>query len=415
MRHSSRLGWRPALQSNSVALLWAFALMGALTACHQKGIGALNENSSNQNQNGNLNVNSNLNENGNENQHVTPVEVLLNVYADSGRVVQTFTMLGMGTVTIAPPTDEPGPSIPTYVVMAQAAGHYTQLYPCSHGDTIDVQLGQVPVTTWTMTGVVIRMGYFGPPAYHAEQPLIVTDPSEQSLTVYTDAQGRYLVTHMETGTFRFEVQCNAWEEPLPRVFDVPNDGGTSYKDLFYDVDMSADAPNIYLSPAQTTDVTVALGFPLGGEVVLSDPPYEGGWEVTVEPDGTIEGEYPYLFYEARLPYRVQRETGWVLPSDGLETGLGSLLASYGFMGREVTDFLEYWLPRMTGAPYWGIHPMPAEELVTLAISPAPDRLRRLWLFMEPLDAPMSVTPPPAPAPLPRDGFTAVEWGAFLGR
>jgi hypothetical protein len=70
---------------------------------------------------------------------------------------------------------------------------------------------------------------------------------------------------------------------------------------------------------------------------------------------------------------------------------------------------------MRNAPYYAIYPMAADELVTLHISPAPDRLRRLWLFMEPLDAALSIEPPNIPAPLPRDGFVAVEWGAFLSR
>ena len=158
-----------------------------------------------------------------------------------------------------------------------------------------------------------------------------------------------------------------------------------------------------------------LGFPVGGEVVLSDPPYEHGWDVTVDPDGTIDGEHPYLFYEARLPYRVQREYGWLLAADQLESGLAKVLERYGFVEREISDFLDFWLPLMTDAPYYGIHPMAADELVTLRISPTPDRLRRLWLFMEPRDAPVTFAPPRLPAPLPRDGFTAVEWGAFLGR
>lgn len=407
MRNRFPLGLGPTFPSSRGLLLGVFVLAGALSGCQQNGIGAQNENSSNQN--------GNLNGNENQNQIVTPVEVLLSVFADSGRVVQTFTIVGMGQVTIAPPLDEPEPPSASYVVMAQAAGYYSTLYPCAHGESINVQLDAVPSLAETMTGVVIRMGYFGPPAYHAELPLVVTDPGERTSTVTTDAQGRYRVTDAQAGLFRFAVQCNAWEEPLPSVFEVPNGEGTSYLDLFYDVDMSADAPNLYLYPVETTRVTVALGFPLGGEVVLSDPPYEEGWEVTVEPDGTIEGEHPYLFYEARLPYRVQRETGWVLPADGLEAGFQRLLAAYGFRGREITDFVDYWLPRMTGAPYYGIHPLPADELVTLAVSPAPDRIQRLWLFMEPLAAPLSVTPPPAPGPLVRDGFTAVEWGAFLGR
>jgi hypothetical protein len=92
-----------------------------------------------------------------------------------------------------------------------------------------------------------------------------------------------------------------------------------------------------------------------------------------------------------------------------------VLRAYGFQGREITDFTDFWLPLMTDAPYYAVCPMASDELVTLQIRPAPDRLRRLWLYLEPLEAPVSLDKPALPAPLPRDGFTAVEWGAFLAR
>lgn len=381
--------------------LFFAAIVVALAGCEARGLGTGNENSLNQSQNQN------------SNQVEPPLDILLTVYGATGEVVQTLTVDQMGPVTIRPPADEPDPPEADYVVMAQAEGCYTRLFSCGFGQRLDVQLDGVPELSRALTGVVIRTSYFGPPSYHAELPVQVTDPGSGVTTLTTDAQGRFQVSGVDLGTFTIEVRCNEWEEPLPSRFEIVNSAGTDYRDLFYEIDMYADAPNLYLYPAETTRVTVDLGFPLGGEVTLSDPPYEDGWDVTVAPDGTIDGEYPYLFYEARLPYRVQRAKGHVLAAADLERGLTGLLREQGFVGREITDFLDYWLPLLTGAPYWGVFPLAADELVTLRISPAPDRLRRLWLMLEPLEAPLSVEPPPAPPPLPRDGFTAVEWGAFL--
>jgi len=57
-------------------------------------------------------------------------------------------------------------------------------------------------------------------------------------------------------------------------------------------------PNIYIYPVEETEVTVRLAFPAGGGMTVSDPPYGEGWTVTVTPDGTINGERTFLFYEA---------------------------------------------------------------------------------------------------------------------
>lgn len=380
---------------------WTRLLLGltivALAACNTRGVGAENENSLNQN------------------QHDPPLEILLTVYGPSGDVAQTLTVDRMGPVTIAPPINEPDPPQADYVVMAQTDGYYTELFTCSHNHSIDVQLDEVSDLPQAMTGVVILTSYFSQPWYHAERDLRVSDPSSRVTTATTDAQGRYQITDGDLGDWHIVVQCNEWEEPQPSIHEVVNGSDTDYRDLFVDVDMSIDAPNLYLYPRETTQVTVELGFPVGGEVTLSDPPYEDGWDVAVEPDGTIDGTFPYLFYEARLPHRVRREGGWILAADDLERGISRLLREHGFVGREITDFLDFWLPLMTDSPWYGLYPLPADELVTLSISPAPNRLRRLWLYMEPLHGPQTIAPPPTPPPLHRDGFTAMEWGAFLQR
>jgi hypothetical protein len=344
-----------------------------------------------------------------------PVKITITVYGQGGDVRETWVEPGLGEVRIAPAQDEPDPPGLGYVVMAQASGYYTRLFPCAWGETLDVQLDAIPERAPSLTGVILRTSYFAPPSYHAGRTVTATSPEGATTTLTTDGEGRYRIAEGAAGTWQLAVTCDAWEYAYPYAFAVICGPDTSYLDLFVEIDMTADAPNLYLYPPTTTDVTVSLEFPLGGEVVLSDPPYADGWSVRVAPDGTIDGTYPYLFYEARLPHRVQRDTGWVIARDDLEAGLSAILEIQGFTGREVTDFLDYWLPLMTTAPWYGVHPMAADDLVTLAISPAPDRVRRLWLLLDPLDGPRSIPAPAVPPALPRDGFVAVEWGAFLSR
>jgi hypothetical protein len=53
-----------------------------------------------------------------------------------------------------------------------------------------------------------------------------------------------------------------------------------------------------------------------------------------------------------------------------------------------------------------------DSLVTLKVEPAPDSVRRFWLFFSGADKPLDLYPPLIP-PFARDGGVLVEWGGAV--
>lgn len=175
-------------------------------------------------------------------------------------------------------------------------------------------------------------------------------------------------------------------------------------------------PNIYLYPQETTDLDVKVEFPVGGQVTASSPTYLDGWRVRVDPAGRIDGQYDFLFYESTQPDYAQYERGWVVAREQLEAFLRDNLAATGLQGREIDDFVEYWLPRLAEQPYYAIYPQYSEQIdaaVQLEFSVRPDSLIRLVYAVRGLeDQGLTLLEPVIPT-FTRTGFTVVEWGVIL--
>lgn len=339
-------------------------------------------------------------------------QITLEIYGDGdGMLRETRILDTEGPVVVEVDADLPFAEAPSYYIYARAEGFYTELYYAVWGDTIDVDLDAVPDLPDALAGVIFEGDEYVAHQYYANREVVVEGPGGEEATLTTDDQGRFGLAGVAVGTYRLRLVS----EGHPVSFEMTNGPGTDYADLLYYPNVYARAPNLYLYPETTTEVSVRLGFPLGGEVVESEPLYGDGWQVQVAPDGTIDGQWGYLFYEARLPRRVQTERGWVLDGSDLEAELRRLLTRQGFQGREIDDFVEYWVPELAGSSWWAAYPMEPAELVTLHIDPAPAQVRRVWLYLEPLAGPVSLPEPPLPAPLDREGFVAMEWGVVLGR
>jgi hypothetical protein len=176
-----------------------------------------------------------------------------------------------------------------------------------------------------------------------------------------------------------------------------------------------EKPNIYFYPEEECRLSVSLGFPQGGDVVISDPPYPHAWQdITVTPDGRIDNTYDYLFYEASVPDLWQREKGWVISREDLSGFFSENLNAYGFSGREIDDFLEYWIPLLKSSPYYAIYPQHTaniDDVITLNISKTPDSILRLFYVIKEVPEVKSLPEPVIPA-FERKGFTVREWGVI---
>ncbi len=201
-------------------------------------------------------------------------------------------------------------------------------------------------------------------------------------------------------------------------------------------------PNIYLYPETETDVHVWLCFVGEGWMTASEPAYIQGWDVTVTPEGRItayepvyfidpetgehwgigargepSGEYDYLFYEGALGGPGQLDRGWLVDRDELGEFFTENLAAHGFQGREIDDFGEFWVPRLTDRPLYAVYPQLGEDyekLVSMAVFPEPDGVLRLVYAIRGLygELDYKLTEPEIP-PFEREGFTVVEWGVIL--
>lgn len=171
-------------------------------------------------------------------------------------------------------------------------------------------------------------------------------------------------------------------------------------------------PNIYIYPTEKIDLIVQLKFPNGGKIIDSSPEYLNGWNIQVEPSGVINNQYQYLFYEARIPEILQRRSGWICKGEDLEDFFEQNLSNLLFSEREISDFLEYWIPLFESDKTYIIYPHYKRELsdiIEIYFSIQPDNIIRVFYLIEEYNGNTKVQLPQVPAHK-RDGFTVLEWG-----
>lgn len=177
-------------------------------------------------------------------------------------------------------------------------------------------------------------------------------------------------------------------------------------------------PNIYVYPKDKIQLTVTLGFPIGGEIVTSIPEYGDGWDVSVEPSGLIDNYFSYLFYESRQPYVWQTNEGWIIKRVELESFFRKNMTDFGFHGQEIQDFIDYWIPRFKNFEYYSIYPQTSEiidDVIELSFSKQPDNLLRLFYVVK---GAHNLPNNKLLEPTINDGFKRVdffvtEWGVIL--
>lgn len=177
-------------------------------------------------------------------------------------------------------------------------------------------------------------------------------------------------------------------------------------------------PNIYIYPEERCRLEVSLGFPKGGNVITSIPEYGAGWNVSVDKNGLIDNKFGYLFYESSQPDVWQLTEGWVVKQAKLKDFFIENMTLYGFAGAEISDFTDYWIPKLIYAESFEIYPQNQhliESVIQLHISKKPDHLLRLFYVVKPSNHPSGfVLPAPKIENLfKREGFFVTEWGVVL--
>ena len=304
---------------------------------------------------------------------------------------------------------------PIYHIIAAANGFYTELYYCLRGHARMIDLDPIPEVSNAITGVIIARqcceddNYY--PGLADTTPVTISNASAGIDTeIIVGTQGRYFLADLPEGLYALSFDIDGYDSVYHFSFEIEHSLGTDYNDIIYWDPYQLLAPNIYLYPETETDIDVTLSFPHGGFITESEPPYDGGWHVHVTPSGIINGEYGYLFYESVQSIELNVNNAWILDGSELDTELRHLLARYGFIGREIDDFVEYWLPRLAGSPWYLVYPQSEEILPVLEIEPTPDSVLRVLFLIRPIDRYVSYPAPPEPAPFSRAGFTVVEWG-----
>ena len=172
-------------------------------------------------------------------------------------------------------------------------------------------------------------------------------------------------------------------------------------------------PIIYLYPEKETEVSVRLDY--DGELTVTWPVYEDGWNVTARPDGTLldaEGNaYSYLFWEGVTDAEYDFSKGFCVAGEDTADFLRKTLAEIGLTPEEYNEFIVYWLPQMQDNAYNLISFQQERytQAAQLDITPEPDSMLRVFMAWKPLERPQEIEPQEF-TPFRREGFTVVEWG-----
>jgi hypothetical protein len=177
-------------------------------------------------------------------------------------------------------------------------------------------------------------------------------------------------------------------------------------------------PNIYLYPAEKVNLDVSISFPLGGKVIASIPDYKTGWKVNVDTNGIINNNYDFLFYESEQPDVWQMDKGWIIRKTESERFFTENLSKYGFNGREIKDFIDYWIPRLKDYEYYEIYPQGKniiDTVIALEFSETPDAVLRLFYLIKGTNNATNskIITPEDDIQFKRTGFCVTEWGVIL--
>jgi len=338
-------------------------------------------------------------------------DISLDVHSNGwGTLLDTLSMDTEGSVKLEVNEDDPyDGETPSYFIYETADGFFTDIAYAKYGDTIDVDLD--PIMEDHVNGVVfIVQTYFGPSKLY-DTSITVKNKADKTVGHFsTDNKGRFYID-IPDGDYVFH-----FEDMDGMIYAENVKIDSNYLELRVPAQAMDAKPNIYLYPQEKIELDVTIDFPIGGFVTTSIPEYGTGWNVTVEPNGTIDGEYGYLFYESQNPDVFQYSKGWTVKSEDLEKFFRENMALYGFKGQEIEDFIEWWIPRLEDNSCYDIFPQTSTDIdpvVIVNFSINPDSFQRLYYAIKEYKKCNDHLAKPVIEPFERVGFSALEWGVVL--
>ncbi len=347
------------------------------------------------------------------------------------------------------------------VVKTETENEFSSLYPTYQyyvlmpfGSAIEiapqpdfVAADEVPKLTWSTGTKTVQVYRFGQYAYgwsdcftslsegRLEGALIETGKTANGASVYeVDPVGNdavYQCLHEKTKRYDYDpvTQTGVYKDTVSYadfiqshpMFFWKHPYGDLIAFIREDVVPAAEKakPVIYLYPQKNEKVSVKVK-PVGG-FTTSIPAYEDGWNVNATPQGAITNmkdgkNYPYLFWEGGKDGIVETpKEGFVVAKGDVAATLQEKLTQFGLTKKEQNDFLEFWVPKLSQAPYYFLTFISEGEINRVApldINPRPDTVIRVLLDYKPLNAKTQVAPLQITSK-ERKGFTVVEWGGIV--
>ncbi len=203
-----------------------------------------------------------------------------------------------------------------------------------------------------------------------------------------------------------------WQDPWGKWVE--------FRNKRFEVAAEKCKPVIYLYPEEAAEYHVEVK-PNGG-FTKTIPEYKNGWDVLAMPDGTLTElltgtEYPYLYWSGMGLNYPEIQDGWVVAQEDIETFLDEKLYTLGLDTKEIADFKEYWVPRLSEKPYYKITfmaPRIFSQMAPLTVAPqTPDTEIRVMMTAQGTDTKVELPELVLPPRPQRNGFVLVEWGGAL--
>jgi hypothetical protein len=89
---------------------------------------------------------------------------------------------------------------------------------------------------------------------------------------------------------------------------------------------------------------------------------------------------------------------------------------FGFEGREIDDFIDYWIPKLDDYAFYSIYPQKERTItnvIKLDFSKQPDSMLRLFYVIKGHNQLPDELLEPTIESFERNGFVVTEWGVIL--